>query len=98
MYFPRHIMLVVIPVAIIIGIWWLSRNPIMTTKLKGLIFAALGFGLAYLFRNDQGEGAFMCLAGIVVGVAGVYFFFDGLKKEIIAGINPPQKNSTEDKT
>jgi nitrogen fixation-related uncharacterized protein len=86
-----EVLALIIPVILVVGIIWLSLKPIMPTKLKGLIYAVLGFGCAYLFRNDQGEGPFMRPVGIIVGATGVYFFFDGLKNEIISAINTKAK-------
>jgi hypothetical protein len=89
---------VFIPVVLIVGIWWLSRNKMMPRKLKGLIFAVLGFGLAYAARNDTGDGPYVCAVGVIVGAAGVYFFFEGLKNEIISALREPEEMIEKDQT
>jgi hypothetical protein len=88
----RVLIMYIIPAAVLmIGTWCLSRNRFMPTKLKGLIFAVFGFGIAYLFREDQGEGPFLRPVGVLMGIVGIYFFFEGLKKEIVSAINIKSK-------
>ena len=93
----KESLLFAIPVTVV-GLWWLSRNRIMPIKMKGLIFAVLGFALAYLFRNDSGEGPFMRPVGFIVGIVGVYFYFEGLKNEIVSSICSKKSESEQDGT
>jgi fucose 4-O-acetylase-like acetyltransferase len=76
----------IVPLLVLLAIWVFLRADFIPTKLKGLIFAVLGFGLACAIGVRSPEKMYFAAFAACVGTAGIYCFFEGLKREIIRGV------------
>ncbi len=55
-------------------------------KIGGFILLLLGLLWVYLWRQDLAEGPAMRVVGFIGAEAGVFLFFEGLKREIITAV------------
>ena len=55
-------------------------------KIGGFILVLLGLWWAYMWRHDPAEGPVMRAVGYVGMLAGLFLFFEGLKREIITAV------------
>ncbi len=55
-------------------------------KIGGFILLLLGLWWVYVWRHDPAEGPAMRAVGFIGALAGIFLFFEGLKREIIAAV------------
>ncbi len=59
-------------------------------KIVGFALLLAGLWWAYMWRHDPAEGLYMQPIGFVAALAGIFVFFEGLKKEIIRAVKKPE--------